>query len=67
MKKNKYLIGGLAALAATALVVYFVRRANEKKRRNQVAEEGYETAYDILYPHKSKKYQKLIYGPVLPE
>lgn len=67
MKKNKYLLGGLVGIAATALVVYCVRRVNDRHRRSKVAEEGYETAYDVLYPHKTKKHQKLIYGPVLPE
>lgn len=67
MKKNKQLIAGLAAIAATALVVYTVRRINHRRRLSKVAEEGYETAHDILYPHKTKGSQKLTYGPVLPE
>lgn len=32
----------------------------------RIAEEGYETAYDILFPKAETKQENLHYGPVLP-
>jgi hypothetical protein len=65
-KTSKLLVGlGLAALT-TGLIVYAVRRYRSSQRRTRVADEGYETAHDILYPQKSRR-RKVHYGPVLPE
>jgi hypothetical protein len=33
---------------------------------NRIADEGYETAYDVLYPGDSSN-DNLHYGPVIPE
>ncbi|MFT3679927.1 MAG: hypothetical protein QM791_06620 [Ferruginibacter sp.] len=55
----------LAAAGAAALAAYLIRRANTKKMLNQVADEGYETAPDILYPGRNMN-GKLHYGPVIP-
>jgi hypothetical protein len=33
---------------------------------SRIAEEGYETACDILFPKQETKQEKLHYGPVLP-
>ena len=53
MKSRKLLIGigiGLTAL----VVIQFVRtRKKRKKKRVHIANEGYETAEDILYPKRS--------------
>jgi hypothetical protein len=60
----------LAAVGAAAIVIYVTRRghtkANAKKMLNQVADEGYETASDILFPGKKIDGGHLHYGPVLP-
>jgi hypothetical protein len=65
-KTSKLLVGvGLAALT-TGLIVYAVRRYRSNQRRTRIADEGYETAHDILYPDKQRR-KKVHYGPVLPE
>ena len=67
MKTSKKLIYGAAIIAFTGLLVYVKRRSNTKRRIAEVANEGYETAADLLYPRTSKRFKKLHYGPVLPE
>jgi hypothetical protein len=64
MKKNttKILIG-IGIAAATGFIIYAVRRQQSSKRHARVADEGYETAHDILYPQKKYKRKKVQYGP----
>ena len=51
-KTSKILVGvGLAAIAA-GLIIYTVRRQRSNQRHARVADEGYETAHDILFPAK---------------
>ena len=65
-KKQKLILGiGLAAVT-TGILVYAVRRARACNRSANVADEGYETAHDILYPEKKHRGAKLHFGPVLP-
>jgi hypothetical protein len=65
-KTSKILVGvGLAAVT-TGLIIYAVRRYRSSQKRTRIANEGYETAHDILYPPKYKR-KKVHYGPVLPE
>ena len=66
MKKNERIILGVAALAATAFLIYTVRRKNARKRLTVVSDEGYETAHDVLFPNKKTRIENLRYGPVLP-
>jgi hypothetical protein len=65
MKKNSILSTILAAIGAALITVFFIGRKKRKKMLTRVAEEGYETAADILYPGKSVS-SKLHYGPVIP-
>jgi hypothetical protein len=64
MKKNttKILIG-IGIAAAAGFIIYAVRRQQSNKRHARVADEGYETAHDILYPQKKYKRKKVQYGP----
>lgn len=58
----------LAAVGTAALTVYLVRRSKAtkaKKMLDNIADEGYETASDILFPGKELR-NKLHYGPVIP-
>lgn len=64
-KTSKLLIGVGIAAVTTGLIIYAMRRYRSSQRRTRVANEGYETAHDILYPQKRRK--KVHYGPVLPE
>lgn len=68
MKKTEKILLGAAGIAiVTGFIVFAVRRHRLNQRNARVAEEGYETAGDILYPGKRHKRKKLHYGPVLPQ
>jgi hypothetical protein len=54
-----------AAIATAWLVLYIVRRIQSKIMRKKIAAEGFETAIDVLYPHKRRKFSKYRMGPVL--
>ena len=67
MKTNKTIIYGAAAVALTGLIIFAVRLQNTRRRVAEVADEGYETAADILHPKTNRRFRKLHYGPVLPD
>jgi hypothetical protein len=67
MKKTLAILLGATAIAAIAVVVYRKRNRNTGHMLKQVAEEGYETAHDVLFPQKLKGGKNLRYGPVLPQ
>ncbi len=67
MKTSKKIIYGAAAIAFTGLLVYITRLTNTNRRIAEVADEGYETAADLLHPKTNKRFKKLHYGPVLPQ
>jgi hypothetical protein len=48
------------------LVLYIVRRVQSKIMRQKISAQGFETATDILYPHKRRMFRKHRVGPVLP-
>jgi hypothetical protein len=64
-KTSKILVGAGLAAVATGLIIYVVRRHQFNQRQARVADEGYETAHDILFPRKQKR-KKVHYGPVFP-
>lgn len=66
MKTQNKILFGLAAAAVVGLVVYAIRRKNTKRMLKDIAEEGYETAHDVLFPNKRKRDPRLQYGPVIP-
>ena len=59
---RKRIIAGLSLLALAGIIVYVRRRhqANvvDELKAEQVAEHGYETAHDILFPKKNKRIKK---------
>ncbi len=66
MKATKKIIAGIGLITATGLIIYLVRRhktniMNEQKTK-QVAEHGYETAHDILFPKRNKGIRKNKYN-----
>ena len=67
MNTTKKVIYGAAAIAFTGLLVYVTRRVNTYRRKTEVANEGYETAADLLHPKKNRRFKKTHYGPVLPQ
>ena len=63
-KKNTFI---LVSLTAAITVTSFVLVSGIKKKRRisqvqkqEIADEGYETAHDILYPLKSKQWRKFM-------
>ena len=54
-----------AAIVVGWAVLYIVRRIQSKIMRRRIAAEGFETAIDILYPRKRRKFSKYMIGPVL--
>lgn len=66
MKKSNILLVGLGAAIAIGALVYLNRRNKSNQRHRRVAEEGYETAHDILFPGKKSRSSRLHYGPVFP-
>ncbi|HRN90960.1 MAG TPA: hypothetical protein PLS87_00920 [Ferruginibacter sp.] len=65
MKTTTLLLSAISITATTALAIYLIRKIKESKRLKRIAEEGYETAIDILYPHKLNT-KKLQYRPTIP-
>jgi hypothetical protein len=64
----KRTLGTLVVLAGlTGLGLYVAVRLRKHRKLTQVADNGYETAHDVLYPGKELKSKKLRYGPILPE
>jgi len=66
MKTRSKILLGAALVAVVGMVIYAIRRKNTRKMLDQIADEGYETAHDVLYPNKDKRDKRLQYGPVLP-
>lgn len=60
--KNKALLG-VASLTTIGVVIYLSYRRLEKKQQRkiseQVSDEGYEFAHDILYPLKKNRIKRL--------
>lgn len=67
MKKSDKILTVVAIGILAGLAVYAARRYRERSRLNQVADEGYETAHDVLFPDRDRIGRKLHYGPVIPE
>ena len=67
MKTSTKLVIGISAAAVVGLILYSYRRKNTCDMLNEVSNEGYETAPDVLFPNKGKRGSRLHYGPVLPE
>ncbi|RYY89924.1 MAG: hypothetical protein EOO15_04740 [Chitinophagaceae bacterium] len=66
MKRVTTITLSLLAVAATAFLVGYLSRTRRVTRmRTAIAEEGYETAPDILYPDR-RRHNDELYGPVLP-
>ena len=63
---RKRIIAGISLLAVAGIILYVRRRhraniVNDLKAE-QVAEHGYETAHDILFPNKNRRIKKHRYN-----
>ncbi len=56
----------IVATVLTGVGFFVVREINKRRKLKIVADSGYETAQDILFPGKGIKSKKVHYGPVLP-
>lgn len=68
-RKNDLIIAAASGVAAGLLVFAFRLAKREYKNRRKlkdIADHGYETATDVLYPDEADFGRKLHYGPVLP-
>ncbi|RYY95791.1 MAG: hypothetical protein EOO11_15065 [Chitinophagaceae bacterium] len=66
MKKGYKMIAlGLLTGTVAALLAHLMRRQKTHRVLQTIANEGYETAGDILYPRHNRGGDQ-IYGPVLP-
>lgn len=60
MKNSYRILLGVASLAAVGVIIILAQRGkNEtmRKRTQEVADEGYELAYDVLYPLRNKRFR----------
>ena len=56
MKTTKKIAVGISFAALVGLIIYWSRNSKkDREMREQVAEHGYETAQDILFPRKNKR------------
>ncbi len=66
MKTYSKITLGAAALAFTAIMITSKKKTNAQKQISEIANEGYETAPDILKLKDGKSLKKMHFGPVLP-
>ena len=63
MKKATKIVAGIALASVVGILLLATRRRKAQDRSALVADEGYETAYDILFPNDvyGRKKQQPIY------
>ncbi|MDB5251601.1 MAG: hypothetical protein JWP27_770 [Flaviaesturariibacter sp.] len=67
MRTTITLILGAATVVLAAVIIRSARRKKAGQMQEAIADEGYETAHDILYPRRGRHYgDQWHYGPVLP-
>jgi predicted transcriptional regulator len=66
MKTYSKITLGAAALAFATIMIANKKKVNAQKQISEIANEGYETAADILNINKGKSVKKMHFGPVLP-
>lgn len=59
MTNKSKIILGVTAISAISVIFLLTRKHKVKKEKmlDDIADEGYETAGDILYPLKTRKYK----------
>jgi hypothetical protein len=62
---RKKIIAGISLLTITGVIIYLWRRqrihAVNQLKAEQVAEEGYETAHDVLFPNQRRRIKRYRY------
>lgn len=57
MRTRKNITIGITSVAAVCIIIFLVQKIKKEiifERLDRIAEEGYETAGDILFPNKKK-------------
>ena len=62
MKAKNRIVLAVAAATIAGLVVYSLQRRKKNSQLAQIADEGYETAHDVLFPHNKQRRKKYNYG-----
>ncbi len=57
---------GIGIILLAGIALQLTRRSKTRRMLNQISDEGYETAHDILFPGKRISARALHYGPVIP-
>jgi hypothetical protein len=59
---RKQIIAGISLLGLAGIIFYMSRRRKtnfiKQQRAEEVAEHGYETAHDVLFPKKKRRVKK---------
>ena len=59
MKRSEAIaLTALATTFAAGIAIYFVMRRNHRRRKDFVANAGYEMAYDIHYPLRYRRHKR---------
>ena len=62
---RKKIIAGISLLTLTGVIIYLWRRQRistvNQMKAEQVAEEGYETAHDVLFPNGGRRLKRYRY------
>jgi hypothetical protein len=62
---RKKIIAGISLLTLTGVIIYLWRRQRihsvNQLKAEQVAEEGYETAHDVLFPKRGRRVKRYRY------
>ena len=66
MKNTSKIVVALAVVGVAAIAVTLAKKISDRRMLAKIADEGYETAQDILFPNKYNPGGQLQYGPVLP-
>jgi len=69
MKLEQKLVLSLALVGVVGIALYFLsaRKSDNTRMLNLIADEGYETAQDVLFPGKNIQQKNLHFGPVIPD
>ncbi len=56
---KKKLAIAIASTIAVGVIVYLIQKDKAEKKSMRVADAGYETAHDILFPYKRPRWKRI--------
>jgi hypothetical protein len=65
MKKKEIILIAATVVAVSAITMILFKKKKVNDRLNEVADEGYELAHDVLYPLKNQRKRHDGYSPVV--